>query len=137
MTHVRFQDIVEQLTPLMSTSLKDIESVIRVVDAASLCMGNAIPDEQSQDEQLLHPSVLGSELVTVLFNNTNIEKRLVSTSCLLLRFSIKACSKCQYVFRLVMNSLLYSRFNLFYLDLHVICVKCVYILTKKFIPLKN
>lgn len=44
-------------------------------------MGNAIPDEQGQGQVLL-----GSKLVTVLVNNTNMEKRLLSKSCLLLRF---------------------------------------------------
>jgi hypothetical protein len=108
---VPFQDIVDQLRPLY-TSLKDIETVIRVVDAASLCVGSAVPDEQSQDEQILHPFVLGSKLVTVIRNNTKMEKRLVSTSCLLLLFGVKACSKCQYVFRLVENSL-FSEFSEF------------------------
>lgn len=101
---VPFQDIVDELGPLY-TSIKDIETVIRVVDAASLCMGNAVPDEESQDEQILQPFVLGSELVTVILNNSKMEKRLVSTSCLLLLFGVKACSRCQYVFRLVENYL--------------------------------
>jgi hypothetical protein len=101
---VPFHDIVDQLRPL-HISLKNIETAIRVVDAASLCVGNSITDEQSEDEQILHDFVLGSKLITVILNNTKMEKRLVSTSCLLLLFGVKACSKCQYVFRLVKNSL--------------------------------
>lgn len=96
---VIFHEIATQLGQL-STSVKDIETVIRVIDAASLCMGNVVIEEQCQGEDYLHSSVLGSKMVTVLFNQSKMEKRLVSTSCMLTRFGTKACEKCQYVFRL-------------------------------------
>ena len=90
-----FEKIFQQFVPV---SIKGIDTIIRLVDAASLCLGNAV--ESDSNKELLKPCVIDSKLVTVTFNNFKIEKRLVSTSCLLLRFGVKACEMCQYVFKL-------------------------------------
>ena len=90
-----FENIFEQFVPV---SIKGVDTIIRLVDAASLCLGNAVKTDPKKD--LLKPCVLNSKLVTVTFNNFESEKRLMSTSCLLLRFGVKACENCQYVFKL-------------------------------------
>ena len=90
-----FENIFEQSIPV---SIKGVDTIIRLVDAASLCLGNVVQNDPNKE--MLKPCVLDSKLVTVTFNNFKSEKRLMSTSCLLLRFGVKACEKCQYVFKL-------------------------------------
>ena len=90
-----FENVFEQFVPV---SVKGVDTIIRLVDAASICLGNAVKSDHNKD--LLKPRVLNSKLVTVTFNNFEIEKRLISTSCLLLQFGVKACENCQYVFKL-------------------------------------
>ncbi|XP_028392672.1 uncharacterized protein LOC114517214 [Dendronephthya gigantea] len=81
-------------------SVESIDTIIRAVDAASLCIGNVLPSETKSNEHLLKSIVLGSKLVIVTLSDLKMEKRLVSTSCLLLRFGVKACENCRYVFQL-------------------------------------
>ena len=85
-----FEDIFEQFFPV---SIKGVDTIIRIVDAASLCLGNPVQSDPNED--LLKPCVLDSKLVTVTFNNSKTEKQLMSASCLLLPFGVKACEKCQ------------------------------------------
>lgn len=52
----------QQFVPV---SVQGIDTIIRAVDAASLCMGNVLPSETKSNKQLLKPFVLGSKLITV------------------------------------------------------------------------
>ena len=94
---VSFQDICQQLVQL---SIKSIDTAIRIVDAASLCMGNIVPYDTNCNERELLCPVRASKIITLTLHTLKTETRLVSTSCCLLRFGVNACEKCQYAFKL-------------------------------------
>ena len=94
---VLFQDICQQVVEL---SVKGIDTAIRIVDAASLCMGNIVPCNTDCNERELLCPVRGSKTISLTLDTFKTETRLVSTSCCLLRFGVNACEKCQYAFRL-------------------------------------
>ena len=64
-----FEDIFEQFVPV---SIKGVDTIIRLVDAASLCLGHPVQSDPNED--LLESCLLNSKLVTVTFNNFNIEE---------------------------------------------------------------
>ena len=70
-----------------AVSMFAIETAIRLLESASVCMGNAVPPEQSVDsisKAQMKKSMRGSKLSTIPTSDSSDEIRLFSTSCLLI-----------------------------------------------------
>ena len=88
----------------VSMSLNTIDKAIRLVETESFCVGHiAIPKEGNSDGQVLQVPVTGSKVLNTSTINERGEKRLISTSCMLLAFGTKACKNCVYVGKLWKN----------------------------------
>ena len=79
-------------------SFNTVETVIRLVDSASLCMGSLV-DVASKDETKLKQTVCGSVIISMTANK-NEESRLVSTSCSVITSGTRACKNCDYAAKL-------------------------------------
>lgn len=87
-----------------AVSMFAIETAIRFLESESICIGNAVPPEESVDsisKAHLKTSMGGSKLSTISTSNSSDEIRLFSTSCLLITFGrSRACKNCMYISRL-------------------------------------
>jgi hypothetical protein len=99
---VSLKDIIGE--EFMVVSLNVIDTVIRLVEARTLCLGHlSISRESDRESQLLQVPVSGSRLLSTTTNDSQKEKKLVSTSCLLIAFGKDACKNCVYVAKLWRN----------------------------------
>ena len=80
-------------------SIHAIDTVIRVLVAAFLCLGEEISTDADSDLQV---PVLGSQLANVKIKSVDT-KRLISSSCLLLVSIGTSCQNCYYANRLYNN----------------------------------
>ena len=80
-------------------SIHAIDTVIRVLDAAFLCLGEEISTDADSDLQV---PVLGSQLANVKIKSVDT-KRLISSSCLLLVSIGTLCQNCYHAKRLYNN----------------------------------
>ena len=73
-----------------------LETIIRLMDSATPCLGNVIDEGRSDRVEKLRLPVSGSVLATVAGNGGE-ETRLISTSCSLISTSRgRACKRCNY-----------------------------------------
>lgn len=99
---VLLKDIAEELG--VSVSFYVIDTVIRLVEATSFCLGRLIiPEETDSNIKLLEVPVAGSRVLSTTTSDSRKEKRLISTSCLLITSGRTACRNCVYVSKLWAN----------------------------------
>ena len=98
---VLLKDIIDE--EFEELSLSAIDTVVRLVEATSLCTGHlAITNEGDRDSHLLQVPVSGSKVLNTTTKDLR-QEMLVSTSCLLFAFGKKACANCVYVAKLWRN----------------------------------
>ena len=80
-------------------SMYDVNTVICMVEAASLCLGVSVEEECGSRDDVLQKPVAGSRSIEISVGNFK-ESKLVSESCSLLVFGVSACRSSSYVRRL-------------------------------------
>lgn len=93
------------LNELCHLTYHNLETIIRLLDSTSLCLGTIIVagnDEGSM--KYLKDHVAGSTIVNIKTNNGKEEtSRLIATSCLLITSGTRACKNCTYAAKLWHN----------------------------------
>jgi hypothetical protein len=85
----------------MDCTIQAIEEAIHLLERGSLCIGH----EVSRDEttECLRLPVCGSNVLEVVAEDGEKHLRLISNSCLLLKFHGKSCPSCSYIMKLFNN----------------------------------
>ena len=82
-------------------TIQEIEEAIHLLEGASPCIGHQISKDESSEYFKL--PVYGSNVVEVVGKNGEKHLRLISNSCLLLKFYGKSCPSCSYIKKLFDN----------------------------------
>ena len=82
-------------------SLRTIDEAMCLLEHTSPCIGQQIDNEN--EDKFLKLEVSDSRVVTVTLDNGEKNQRLVSTSCLLVRFRSNACKRGLYTAKLLRN----------------------------------
>lgn len=110
-----------------SVTVSAVDTIIRLVDTTSLCLGKAVSlvldDNVESSMNYLKFPVAGSKLVSISTAEDKKEMRLMSTSCLVLTSGTLACKNCTYVAKLWNNRETKRKTQKkgWYLDLFVDC----------------
>ena len=94
--------IIEELGH--SLTFYTLETIIRLVDSTSICLGNVIVTDNSEGNMNnLKRHVAGTTVVNIATSTGKQESRLISTSCLVLTSGNRACKNCSYAAKLWHN----------------------------------
>ena len=84
-------------------TLNTLDSIIRLLDSTSLCMGSVVAVNNGEGDMKYLGPVASSKLVNIARSDGKGDTRLISTSCLLLTLGTRACKNCIYVAKLWRN----------------------------------
>jgi hypothetical protein len=86
---------------MMDCTIQVIEEAIHLFERASPCIGREVPKEETSGH--LKIPVCGSSVLAVVTKDREEHLRLISNSCLLLKFNGKSCPSCSYIINLFNN----------------------------------
>ncbi|CAB3995373.1 Hypothetical predicted protein [Paramuricea clavata] len=86
---------------MMDCAIQAIEEAIHLFQRASPCIGREVSKEETSGH--LKIPVCGSSVLAVVTKDREEHLRLISNSCLLLKFNGKSCPSCSYIINLFNN----------------------------------